>query len=83
MRRKKEFTNTGCAGFFPLHRCCLFQYQRRRPRRQLDAADNEQEAHTPNAADTSDTPYEKGTITDTDFQSEWLKLKFTPPEQQS
>ena len=45
-----------------------------------DAADNEQEAHTPSAADTSDTPYEKGTITDTDFQSEWLNLKFTPPE---
>ncbi len=32
------------------------------------------------ATDTSDTPYEKGTITDTDFQSEWLNLKFTPPE---
>ena len=27
-----------------------------------------------------DLPYEKGTITDTDFQSEWLNLKFTPPE---
>ena len=37
--------------------------------------------HIPqSAADTSDTPYEKGTITDTDFQSEWLNLKFTPPE---
>ena len=45
-----------------------------------DAADNEQEAHTQSATDTSDTPYEKGTITDTDFQSEWLNLKFTPPE---
>ena len=30
--------------------------------------------------DTKETPYEKGTITDTDFQSEWLNLKFTPPE---
>lgn len=29
---------------------------------------------------SADTPYEKGTITDTDFQSEWLNLKFTPPE---
>lgn len=29
---------------------------------------------------SQDTPYEKGTITDTDFQSEWLNLKFTPPE---
>ncbi|MGO5543215.1 hypothetical protein ACTQWG_12065 [Blautia sp. HCP3S3_H10_1] len=28
----------------------------------------------------ADTPYEKGTISDTDFQSEWLNLKFTPPE---
>ena len=45
-----------------------------------DAADNEQEAHTQSATDTSDSPYEKGTITDTDFQSEWLNLKFTPPE---
>ena len=44
-----------------------------------DAADNEQEAHTQSATDT-DSPYEKGTITDTDFQSEWLNLKFTPPE---
>ena len=32
------------------------------------------------AAASQDTPYEKGTITDTDFQSEWLNLKFTPPE---
>lgn len=45
-----------------------------------DAADNEQETHTQSATDTSDSPYEKGTITDTDFQSEWLNLKFTPPE---
>ena len=30
--------------------------------------------------DTKVPPYEKGTITDTDFQSEWLNLKFTPPE---
>ena len=29
---------------------------------------------------TADTPYEKGTITDTDYQSEWLNLKFTPPK---
>ncbi len=32
-----------------------------------DAADNEQETHTQSATDTSDSPYEKGTITDTDF----------------
>ena len=32
------------------------------------------------AEDTADTPYEKGTITETDYQSEWLNLKFTPPE---
>ena len=43
-------------------------------------ADNKQEAHTQSATDVSDSPYEKGTITDTDFQSEWLNLKFTPPE---
>ena len=43
-------------------------------------ADNKQEAHTQSATDASDSPYEKGTITDTDFQSEWLNLKFTPPE---
>ena len=30
--------------------------------------------------DTNVPPYEKGTITDTDFQSKWLNLKFTPPE---
>lgn len=29
---------------------------------------------------SQDTPYEKGTISDTDFQSAWLNLKFTPPE---
>ena len=42
-----------------------------------DSADTASEADT---GSTSDTPYEKGTITDTDFQSEWLNLKFTPPE---
>ena len=49
--------------------------------------DNEQEASAGSTdgtaqetTDTSDIPYEKGTITDTDFQSEWLNLKFTPPE---
>lgn len=51
-----------------------------------DSAQNTSEASadtkdsTQSATDTSDTPYEKGTITDTDFQSEWLNLKFTPPE---
>ena len=42
-----------------------------------DSADTASEADT---GSTTDTPYEKGTITDTDFQSEWLNLKFTPPE---
>lgn len=42
-----------------------------------DSADTASEADT---GSTADTPYEKGTITDTDFQSEWLNLKFTPPE---
>ena len=27
----------------------------------------------------SDIPYEKGTLTDTDYESTWLNLKFTPP----
>ena len=42
-----------------------------------DSTDTASEADT---GSTADTPYEKGTITDTDFQSEWLNLKFTPPE---
>ena len=29
---------------------------------------------------SQDAPYEKGTITETDFQSAWLNLRFTPPE---
>ena len=51
-----------------------------------DAAQTEAEADTASdeasdaAEDTADTPYEKGTITETDYQSEWLNLKFTPPE---
>ena len=51
-----------------------------------DASDSAQKASEDSADSTnsnqnaSDTPYEKGTITDTDFQSEWLNLKFTPPE---
>lgn len=28
----------------------------------------------------SDSPYQKGTSTETEFESEWLNLKFTPPE---
>lgn len=28
----------------------------------------------------SDSPYQKGTSTETGFESEWLNLKFTPPE---
>ena len=42
-----------------------------------DSTDTASEADT---GSTADTPYEKGTITDTDFQSEWLNLKFTPLE---
>ena len=43
-----------------------------------DAAQTEAEADTASdeasdaAEDTADTPYEKGTITETDYQSEWL-----------
>ena len=47
------------------------------------AADNTNTGSTADvgsAADAQDVPYEKGTITDTNFQSEWLNLKFTPPE---
>ena len=32
------------------------------------------------AEDAAQTEAEKGTITETDYQSEWLNLKFTPPE---
>ena len=50
-----------------------------------DAAQTEAEADTASdeasdTAEAADTPYEKGTITETDYQSEWLNLKFTPPE---
>lgn len=55
------------------------------------AADGTQGADTQNTSDSGqsndtadtadqDTPYEKGIITDTDYQSAWLNLKFTPPE---
>ena len=32
------------------------------------------------SAGTAATPYQQGTATDTDYQSEWLNLKFTPPD---
>ena len=52
------------------------------------AADGTQDADAQNTSDSGqsadtadqDAPYEKGTITDTDYQSAWLNLKFTPPE---
>ena len=54
-----------------------------------DAAQTEAEADTASdeasdaAEDTADTPYEKGTITETDYQSEWLNLKYTEEELES
>lgn len=33
-----------------------------------------------NSDTASDSPYQKGTSTETGFESEWLNLKFTPPE---
>ena len=34
-----------------------------------DAADNEQEAHTQSATDTSDSPYEKGTMAESEIHT--------------
>ena len=45
-----------------------------------DSQDIDSQDADSQSEDTKETPYEKGTITDTDFQSEWLNLKFTPPE---
>ena len=45
-----------------------------------DSQDIDSQDADSQSEDTKVPPYEKGTITDTDFQSEWLNLKFTPPE---
>lgn len=39
------------------------------------SADKQQDS-----AEAAATPYQQGTATDTDYQSEWLNLKFTPPD---
>ena len=44
------------------------------------AEETQTEAEAAGSADTTDTPYQQGTVTDTDYQSEWLNLKFTPPD---
>ena len=44
---------------------------------------DEQQGSADSSADEqqdSATPYQQGTATDTDYQSEWLNLKFTPPD---
>lgn len=44
---------------------------------------DEQQGSVDSSADEqqdSTTPYQQGTATDTDYQSEWLNLKFTPPD---
>ena len=46
----------------------------------IDPQDIDSQDADSQSEDTKEPPYEKGTITDTDFQSEWLNLKFTPPE---
>ena len=43
-----------------------------------DAADTDT-AGSDQEGSPSDIPYEKGTLTDTDYESTWLNLKFTPP----
>lgn len=45
-----------------------------------EAADTASDEASDTTEATADAPYEKGTITETDYQSEWLNLKFTPPE---
>lgn len=47
---------------------------------ELGAADTSSDGASSSDDASQDTPYEKGTISDTDFQSAWLNLKFTPPE---
>lgn len=48
-----------------------------------DSSADEQQGSVDSSADEqqdSTTPYQQGTATDTDYQSEWLNLKFTPPD---
>ena len=48
-----------------------------------DSSADEQQGSVDSSADEqqdSATPYQQGTATDTDYQSEWLNLKFTPPD---
>ena len=48
---------------------------------QQGSADEQQGSVDSSADEQQDsaTPYQQGTATDTDYQSEWLNLKFTPP----